>query len=256
MSKDKNENVDPLSSNLTPAASELLSSYLASTRDRILNEIEHTRATDGIEGSIRKDDLAEAIRRISAADARTHYLGKLRGMRRNLFYQVIKVGFICTTIIVFVINMERVQGNSFPWLQFILGGAAFIAGETLYEIIDFQFKSRRARRTNGSKLFLELISKVEINARKFVAREIGMASAEGPLGIILAVMRDKNIWSDDEINNFRLLMRIRNSLVHENSKTLSDEQLRVALSQLQRLSDRIPGPRIPWPVRSRAVTTS
>ncbi|MEU4634853.1 hypothetical protein AB0F90_10570 [Micromonospora chalcea] len=126
----------------------------------------------------------------------------------------------------------------------------------LTQTIDILMKARRAQRANKSHIFLEMISKVEIGARNYVAREVGLNLAEGPLGIILAVMRDREIWSDEEINNFRLLMKLRNSLVHENLKTLSDEQLLVALSQLQRLNSRIPGPRIPGQAQSRSVATS
>ncbi|MEU9510439.1 hypothetical protein AB0D32_29635 [Micromonospora sp. NPDC048170] len=257
MSRDRTENAKSSDPSLTAAASDLLSSHLSSTRDRILTEVERARITDGLEGSVRAEDVSAAILRIAAADARIHYLGKLRVTRRHLpSLPVLAIGFLFAAIGAGIFNAVTNRNPDLFLPAALIIGAVSLAVGMLSPAIESHLRSRQARRANKSQLFLQLISKVESKARNYVAREIGLSYAEGPLGIVLAVMREKKVWSDEEINDFRILMRIRNSLVHENLKTISDDHLWIALSQLQRLSDRIPGPRIPWPTRGREATGS
>ncbi|MCN0178656.1 hypothetical protein [Salinispora arenicola] len=236
---------------LTNAAAQLLDDHLDATRNRVLQEILRVNKQENHPQRVRAADVDEAIRRLSVADARMHYLGVFRRANRAITFIAISlavVGFITWSL-----SLEQEGGS---WIGLPLGismGATFVI---LSEFISQAPMRRRSRAAANSIVFLQHMTQLEIDARNFVAREAGIDAAQGSLALVFDTLVDRRIWSSEDVNNFRLLLRLRNSIVHEQKLTLPEEALGEALQQVDRLRDVIPKwPRIPMPRRRREASS-
>ncbi|WP_281901120.1 hypothetical protein [Micromonospora humidisoli] len=236
---------------LTNAAAQLLDDHLDATRNRVLQEILRVNKQEGHPGRIRAADVDEAIRRLSVADARMHYLGVLRRANRAIAFILVNLAVV--GLVTWFLSLQQEGGS---WTGIPLGiamGATFVI---LSEFISQVLKRRRSRAAAYSGVFLQHMTQLEIDARNFVAREAGMDAAQGSLALVFDTLVDRKIWSSEDVNNFRLLLRLRNSIVHEQKLTLPEEALGEALQQVERLRDVIPKwPRIPTPKRRREASS-
>jgi hypothetical protein len=229
---------------LTDAADSILENYLTVTRNRVLQELARIRTQDAREGRVRAEDVSEAIRRLAIADARLHYLGVFR----QVLGSSTAILLVLTAFLSFLAAFTDLKQNA--WLPVAIGIG--VTSAMLVELVTQRFRTRRVKRVTSATLFLQRFARLEIDARNYVSREVGISAAQGSLGLVFSTLEDNGVWSGEDINNFRLLLRLRNSIVHEQKLRLSQQALVTALTQIERLRDLIPRfPRIPLPSSRR-----
>ncbi|MCW3813567.1 hypothetical protein ONA91_03715 [Micromonospora sp. DR5-3] len=225
----------------TEEAAGVLAGHIDSINRRVLQEIARARQQNGVVGRVRADEVSEAIQRISMTDARTHYLGVLRranSIAPRLLMAVLPIAIAATAAFSLLDSTKDEAWYSAP-----LVAVSGVSVALLTQFVIHWLDRRAATVVLDAQLFLRGMSRLETDARNYVAREVDFDTAQGPLGAIFAVLASDGIWSTDDINNFRLLLRLRNALVHEQKLELSGDELTAAMEQIEQMRDRIPS----WP---------
>ncbi|MEU8337914.1 hypothetical protein [Micromonospora tulbaghiae] len=222
---------------LTDGASQVLSAHLETTRNRILREVRRVYSQGGgPAGRVHAEDVRKAIRQLAVSDAKMHYVGMLRRVNRRLAYVAIVLG----TASLLTFSAANLGLDSNAWYAAPLAMSLGVAGAAVTETVRSLLRRRQEDKVANARAFLRRFVELEISARNFVAREKGTAAADGPLSPVFETLVAEKIWSEKEVNTFRLLLRLRNSLVHEQTLELSQADLRVALQQIERLREVIP----------------
>ncbi|MGC4759111.1 hypothetical protein [Micromonospora trifolii] len=224
---------------LTEEAAGILTGHMDSVNRRVLEEVTRSRQLDGRKGQVRAGEISAAIQRISVLDARTHYLGLFRRVNKDRPpILLLAVAGVSLAMANFWLPPEGGKLGVWNVLPMTFGLILSLLG--IFRATVYLISARRERAGRHAEMFLRKMGALEIDARNYVAREEGLDTAEGPLSAIFVVLVADGVWSSDDINDFRLLLRLRNAIVHEQKISLSVEQLGVALEQIERMRDLIP----------------
>lgn len=240
-----------LEAGLTGAAREALDRYVRDLRIRIVRE-----ALRGPRTSARIDstEMTEAIGRIQAAD---HLVPRstsdlLGALARPLALRIIAsvIGGLAVLGLFAVLND---QGGWPPVVAGVAGGALLAAGAVASVIFVFELsRSRRWRAEHqsiiASREFVRSLANVEDSSLTLAARLVGAESGKaiGLRGAHVA-LEERGVWSSEDVNTFRRLLRLRNRIVHGDALALSDNDQKYAMAELSRLWEllRIPAVAVP-----------
>jgi hypothetical protein len=101
---------------------------------------------------------------------------------------------------------------------------------------------RRDRRREGYFMrqeFIRRMTQLEDDARQLTSNVAGPELASGGLAGVFEVLKENELWTSEDIQTFRLLLQIRNALVHEQVQYIPQEQLGPALAEIERLRDLV-----------------
>jgi hypothetical protein len=92
----------------------------------------------------------------------------------------------------------------------------------------------RNRQLEAADQFIRSMLTLERAVGATVGAEVNEPPEAIPLGISLRTLEDLAIWSDDDVERFRKLLRTRNLLVHDH-KTVDVQTLQASMQESQRL---------------------
>lgn len=210
---------------LTPAASEALDINADLFRRQVLQELSRTHKRSGYR--VRVSDVQQAADKIVAEGPR--YPRVVRLLARLAF---ILAGL---TLVVQVLIQ-----NSETHKSWIFSLAAALAGISTGIALVLLIQDSRIRRREGTASSMEFVREVqslEWSARRLAKQALGRAAENASLARILSAMEVLEVWTPDDSQIFRKLLSLRNSLVHEDSRVLSREDITFGLTEASRLSD-------------------
>jgi len=129
--------------------------------------------------------------------------------------------------ILFIINLPTVLvvvlagklSNSLVYALVAAVIALGIGGALIIRIIGSQSSANKIlgvrSEQEATERFLNAFAELETRATAVVASQLGESPEAIPLGITLRGLAERGIWSQEELNRFRELLKMRNSLVHE-----------------------------------------
>ncbi|MFV2095785.1 hypothetical protein ACFHW1_09875 [Micromonospora sp. LOL_014] len=230
--------IAPSAMDISDSAEYALAEHLNSIRDRIVREASSLSRADG-DCEIRATDISRAIEQISQEEMKLHFFNRVRRVVR-LGASITPLMIVLPAVSVYVYRTSESQ--DFPWPALIAGLIAGLFVPVAPEVATRILRKRIARITNRSHEFVRVIARLESEARSYAANIGGEEVAEGSLSVVFDLLKMRRIWTDDDIHVFRLLLRIRNSVVHEGKILGSDHDFENAIAQATKLHELIPQP--------------
>jgi hypothetical protein len=223
---------------LTNAAAELLDKHLASTRARVLREVVRARVQRFSGSQVRADEVSSAIQRLLISDARVHYWSQLRRALELTIPVVfaalaLLLPVITATVVVLEIIGEQGPSSGLPSLA--LGTASGILATLVAASLRRVLLARRRTSYFATQEFIRSMVQVEADARRFTEMVSNSEVAAGGLTGIFRALLDSKVWSEADTQSFRVLLRLRNALVHEQVTSVPAGQLSSAMIEVQRL---------------------
>jgi hypothetical protein len=208
---------------LTPAASEALDINADSFKRQVL--IELSRRHRDPDSKVRMSDVQLAVAQIVADGPKNI----------KIVPRLIRLALTLTVLTLIAQTLIGLHGTTQSW---IISGAALLAGistGTTMVIVVQDVRRRRRESPAASQEFLREILSLEWSARRVVAQALGDGAEKSSLGRIISALEILDIWTPEDSQVFRRLLFLRNSLVHEDSRILSQEDIGFGLSQAARL---------------------
>lgn len=250
-----------LESDMTGAAREILDRHVRDLRIRVVREA--FRAGSQVHGRVDATEVNEAISRIQATDR------LVPQATSDLFSEIVRpmvlrlAGSLIGGALVFGVLAVVIREAS--W-SLVLAGA--IAG-TLLTISGFMAaffvfelgRTRRWRSEHGaiiaSREFVRRLATVEDSSLNIAAHLAGAQDGRS-IGLRRAheVLKENGVWSAHDVDTFRQLLRLRNEVVHEDSLSLSDEDLMFAMAELSRLWELLREPAVVESGKDRPIAVS
>jgi uncharacterized protein YoaH (UPF0181 family) len=211
---------------LTPAASEALDLNADLFKRQVLHELSRTHSRRGYR--VRVSDVQLAADQVVAKGPRSAKVVRL----------LTRLALILAGIALFVQTLISLTGVGQSW---VVSAAALLTGistGTATVLVVQEFRGRR-KETTASRGFLWEIQALEWSARQAVKQVLGREAENASLARVLSALEILEVWTPEDSQVFRRLLFLRNSLVHEDSRILSSDDIGFGLSQASRLSDLI-----------------
>ena len=125
-------------------------------------------------------------------------------------------------LIIFILINTKVISNSTNWTP-VIGGLAGVLVAVSGRALVRRTASRSERlqsadkteRAAAERRFIKAMVRLETTATTNVSERLGEGPDAISLGMILRVLEEEGIWSQNDVQSFRHLLRVRNSLVHD-----------------------------------------
>jgi hypothetical protein len=208
---------------LTPAASEALELNTDLFRRQVLQELSRTHRRRGYR--VRVSDVQVAADQVAAEGPRSVSVRLLTRLALILAFGTLFV--------------QLLIGLNIADKAWTISAAALLTGistGTATVLVVQEFRGRR-KETSASMGFLWDVQALEWSARQTVKGILGPEAETASLARVLSALEILEVWTPEDSQVFRRLLFLRNSLVHEDSRVLSADDIGFGLSQASRLSD-------------------
>ncbi len=144
-------------------------------------------------------------------------------------------------------NMSRTQmmGLTATFLGAIISLVSYLLSRTMkerYSDSDIRLRGRDIQ--TGIEIQnaeLELIKRwtmIELLSRDLLSSLLGESRANAPLGQVMNILTEKNIWNKQDYNNARMLLDMRNGILHKGTN-YTNAEVNKALASLESLIQKI-----------------
>jgi len=212
---------------LTPAAEERLDQNVAVIRQQILRELSRHQPR-GQEHIVRAADVEKATQHIFTDDI-TVRLSRIA----RAFLVLVASGAVLAFILLESISVKG--SSSTAWLAI---GTSVMIGITSGVAASLVVHEVRVRHRTSYKpirefmlAFANLESEIRVKARELLDDGSDTAS----LGRVVSAMEILQLWTPEDSYEFRKLLSLRNSIVHEDSRTLPAEKIAQSFVEMTRL---------------------
>lgn len=215
-------------STLTPAARELVESYLSEYRASLLSDASHFSRSAG---DIRVDDVVKA-----AELARSQ-----RSSTRRSLIVVTATGIlgVLAGVLVNLLASPSSDAGSLGLTSLVVAVAALLTA------ISTTVVASRSLRMSGADRALKLAELVdEVGATESLVRRVAKDRAgvdDNSLLTVLSALERAAILSEADVDEFRRVMSLRNSIVHQRSIRLPAEAQAEALASMRELRSKLNG---------------
>ncbi|MEU4245921.1 hypothetical protein AB0F15_00765 [Amycolatopsis sp. NPDC026612] len=218
---------------VTGAAEELIEKFADDQRLILLGEIERSKSRDRpADSRISADEVQSAIGRLrwaeSGQDRGPYSLGRstfdvvdswIRDTRiRRMVLVILSVALLVIFAIIFVVAFAAQFADWIPLFASLILGV--LAG-SVFSVVGLGVGRRKgavASAHRGMALaFARRVEAVEALARAVIFTKSETVQLNAPLGSVLDWLVESNIWSTEDVANFRHLLRVRNAIVHEDT---------------------------------------
>lgn len=214
---------------LTPAASETLDRNVASIRQQILREL--AREYRDPDHRIRTSDVESAVNSISAFAT-----SRIRASSR-----ITKLAIFLAAVCLAGQIVILISGSRETWLISAVAAMAGATAGTAFVLVMQDVRRRRRRSRTSLHEFLRAFDALEDDVRRHARELLGDSADIAGLGRAISAVELMQLWTPEDSQEFRRVLAMRNSIVHEDSHQFSANDIATAFSQMARLTSLLDG---------------
>ncbi|MFJ4103338.1 hypothetical protein [Amycolatopsis japonica] len=241
---------------VTGAAQELIDQYADSQRMRLVREIDRLKDRErAATGRVDIEEVTRAINRLESRPLGLIRVGDSPSGRRlivrlayiaindprtfKMIAALVSLAFVMFLSAAGLLWLTIAQNSELNALAVILGIFAgvlsgFVGFWTRSYLIKRKAKSRLAKRS-ATVDFARKVDDIEKIARGAAFTYLGRSLANASLGEVLSFLVDSKIWSEKDLSDYRQLLRIRNSVVHQEKFVVPSVDLLALTESVNRL---------------------
>ena len=234
---------------LTAAAEETLNRYLATVRRQVLDDLSY-RSGGHEDRRFDTNDVRSAITRLEVAERRlseysSREVQQARQQRVSRFVRIsasvasVAVGAVAAGLTSFV---QRYAAAQVLVLSTVLTLFASVAVALLLKQSlrhESRAELRQDREILASAELVTAFARVERLIRELAEQIRPSQSRRTSLLRTLPLLEEAGVWDELDLSMFRQLLRLRNSLVHEDILALTPDEVSLGLSVARRLEDKL-----------------
>lgn len=241
-------NTQEIEAKLTPAAKVALKELVDNYEQQLL--LNAARTAEQVTGGYDEISVRDIVSGAEHYGVETKNIKLIRKKKilqlmtlTGIAYMMAGIGYL----LYMATSMSRSQmiGLTAAFLGAIMSLVSYLLTRTLKErYTDSDMHLRGGEKRHGFEIQdseLQLIKRwtmIELLSRDLLASLFGESRANAPLGQIMNLLSEKNIWDKQDYNNARMLLDMRNSILHKGTNYTSSEVNR-ALAVLESLIQKI-----------------
>jgi hypothetical protein len=241
---------------VTGAGQELIDRYTDRQRLRLIREIERLKDVERSSSDRASvEEVSVAIARLEGAPALRVGVDGPSGLKQRIRFNFLSIvgrfrlSFVLlfaflmsvTGLLVLIFSSIGPGSSDTLWSSLLAGVGTGFAAAALGMTISGYFSARRERVVAARRVatldFARKVDSIETLARVVVSRKSEGVAINATLGEILASLVSSGIWSGRDVTDYRLLLRIRNSVVYQDKLLIATEELLRMIATADRLED-------------------
>ncbi len=242
---------------MTAAAEELLELHVNDARARVLREAQRIHAPVSYDSRIDAAEVQAALSRIQAADRSSPQLSLkmlpdlartssgpmyvfLLGMILTAVSAIAALSLTVATLVADPHDSKVSDSLTNLVIGILAGIVAMLVSCLVCEVLRYYRSRLRRESSAASREFVRQLAVIEGRATRIAAQLSETGRTVLPLRAALNALEHAGVWRPEDVEIFRRLLSLRNSVVHEESLTLGEYDLAYALAESARLEDLLP----------------